>query len=85
MRGATFLVGDNQASAPFMNLFIKATGATFVQLYAFADLKYLDSPATTSSVTYKTQAACENTSSTGSCRVNALDTTATLIMMEIGA
>jgi len=43
-------------SAPY-GFGISATGATFSQLYNSFSLQYLDSPATTSSTTYKTQVA----------------------------
>jgi hypothetical protein len=46
---------------------------------------YLDSPATTSSTTYKTQAAIYSTSNSGSITAQSDNNTSVIILMEIGA
>jgi hypothetical protein len=51
----------------------------------YATPTYLDSPATTSATTYKTQAAIYSTSNTGSITAQADNQTAVMILMEIGA
>ena len=51
----------------------------------FSTLIYMDSPATTSATTYKTQAAIFSTSNTGSISAQADDQTSVIILMEIGA
>jgi hypothetical protein len=51
----------------------------------YATPTYLDSPATTSATTYKTQAAIFSTSNTGSITAQADNQTAVMILMEIGA
>jgi len=45
-------VGGNQG------LYTRATGATIMEIQAGVGLQYLDSPATTSATTYKTQSRC---------------------------
>ena len=58
-----------------------------VTLYWTANLQYLDSPATTSSITYKTQGRPYNSSSGHSMVFqvggNVLSATSTMILMEI--
>jgi hypothetical protein len=51
----------------------------------YATPTYLDSPATTSATTYKTQAAIFSTSNSGSITAQADNQTAVMILMEIGA
>lgn len=60
---------------------------TSSELYfgAIWDLHYLDSPATTTSTTYKTQAKIANSASSRQVEVNTDTTTSTMILMEIGA
>jgi len=48
-------------------------------------LAYMDSPATTSATTYKTQAAIFSTSSSGSITAQSDNQTSVIILMEIGA
>lgn len=48
-------------------------------------ISVLDSPATTSSVTYKTQLACVHGVSSETASVNTRNSTATIILMEIAA
>lgn len=59
---------------------------TLSQMRALNNLVYLDSPATTSAVTYKTQAQTNSTANNQSINFQNENTqTSTLIMMEIGA
>lgn len=51
----------------------------------YASLAYMDSPATTSATTYKTQAAVFSTSNSGSITAQGDNQTAVMILMEIGA
>jgi hypothetical protein len=48
-------------------------------------MSYLDSPATTSSTTYKTQQKAADTSNSGTSKTNLGGGTSTIILLEIGA
>ena len=54
-------------------------------LAAYVPMVYLDSPSTTSSTTYKTQARALTTANTGSITVQYLSAVSSIIAMEIGA
>ena len=55
------------------------------KLGVIASGSYLDSPATTSSTTYKTQARAGLTTNNGQIKVNESGNTSSIILMEIGA
>jgi len=64
------------------DMYISATGATLVELATKYNVNYVDSPASTSALTYKTQARPYYTTSSGQLYVQG---TATMILMEIAA
>ena len=53
--------------------------------YGFNNINYLDSPATTSAVTYKTQGACETTANGSSITFQTSSLVGQMILLEIGA
>ena len=59
--------------------------ATTYRLAGFAQYAYLDSPATTSSTTYKVQGAARDTSSSGSVTFQNSSARSWMCLMEIGA
>jgi hypothetical protein len=84
MRDATAVltIGTNGYEA----LGLSVTGGTAVNLRGTTSLAYLDTPATTSSVTYKTQGRSNATSNSGQLVFqNSSSGTSTIILMEIGA
>ena len=54
-------------------------------LAAYVPMVYLDSPSTTSSTTYKTQARALTTANSGKITVQYLTAVSSIIAMEIGA
>jgi hypothetical protein len=56
-----------------------------ISRYFYANGIYLDSPATTSALTYKTQARCFDTADSGQARFQVNSATSTITLMEIGA
>ena len=64
---------------------IEANGATDTTLVQVGNMTYLDSPATTSATTYKTQIAVANTASSGYMRAQGDSVVSTITLMEIGA
>ncbi len=62
-----------------------ASGAASVFLNNQVSISYLDSPATTSATTYKTQGKPETTANSSTLVAQYNNTTATMILMEIGA
>jgi hypothetical protein len=70
LRGATAIVNSvSDSNGPYSNG-ITVTGGTFVQIYNTWSIQYLDSPATTSATTYKTQFATYDGVSSFVCQVN---------------
>ena len=57
----------------------------FFRLVSQLNLTYLDSPATTSEITYKTQGAVENTANSADVRFQWQSVPSQMILMEIGA
>ena len=64
-------------------LYTRATGATIMEIQAGVGLQYLDSPATTSATTYKTQVRCYQAGETVTTQEGSSISSITL--MEIGA
>ena len=64
---------------------ISAGGATSVRLQVITGLSYLDSPSTTSSVTYKLQANCNDTANSGSITFQRDSAPSNITLFEIGA
>lgn len=73
--------GSNNDAAGYM----EALGATRVKINYYAGFTYLDSPATTSAVTYKTQGRATTTSNSGEIYFQIGGTTSTITLLEIGA
>jgi hypothetical protein len=86
LRGATSIyemgVNGNETSGVITDTL---SAPQEVSLNNTISASYLDSPATTSSTTYKTQGKTSSTSNSGSATFNRGDTKAIMILMEIGA
>jgi len=82
VRGAT-----DVWNAPTANSFGTYSGGSTpaTELRAFQTYIYLDSPATTSSTTYKTQYRCNDTTGGPEVGLNYNGNIATMVLMEIGA
>jgi hypothetical protein len=78
LRGATGLNIPGDSFASYLNV-VASTGAR--ELFSMVTFSYLDSPATTSSTTYKTQYKVSN----GSGEANHGSSTSSIIALEIGA
>jgi hypothetical protein len=64
---------------------LQATGASGVVLGGYNNANYLDSPATTSAITYKTQGKVGFTTSSGQIVFQENSSISSIILMEIGA
>jgi hypothetical protein len=84
LRGAT-TVFDMSGSDFFSTQYLRATGATALQLTDVIPMTYLDSPNTTSATTYKTQSRLENTGSSASSTFQYLGASSSITLIEIGA
>ena len=83
-RAATeILAWDNTGNEAFFGAFIG--NATAVNPTHNSSIVYLDSPATTSSTTYKLQAQIRYTADSGVCTFQAGSNPSTITLMEIGA
>lgn len=78
LRGGTTIVNAN--AYPFAYYYQSGSQADLAGVFSY---NYLDSPATTSATTYKTQMRCGATSLNGQITANTF--ASTLILMEIGA
>ena len=65
--------------------YIQVGGATSVASYGLSPITYLDSPATTSSVTYKIQGKADSTANSGSTTYQNNSGVSTITLLEIGA
>jgi len=81
LRGATSILDYGLGAGRIL----AATSGGELDTGSLWNLHYLDSPATTSSITYKTQAKIADAGNSGQVQVNAGNTTSTIILMEIGA
>ena len=81
LRGATSIYNFGPNGTETLGLQI--VGASFTQIRNIVNNCYLDSPATTSATTYKTQVKVYETNDTAQLQENS--TPSTLILMEIGA
>jgi hypothetical protein len=81
MRGATDIISSDQAPG------FTFSGSTYAEARVVWNYSYLDSPATTSAVTYKTQGKVNTTANSGTIyfQLQAADGPSTMILMEIGA
>jgi hypothetical protein len=82
LRGATLLV--HQGTGNYNGYGTNLTGVTSQINYGNSVYHWLDSPNTTSSTTYKTQATVASTASSGQVVINN-GTTSTMTLLEIGA
>ena len=82
VRGATD-IWNQSATLQSFSTFI--TGSTGTESSTFLPIMYLDSPATTSSTTYKIQGRAESTTSSGEAVFQKGSNLSTIIVMEIGA
>ena len=84
LRGAT-VVADLSLGSSARALATEAGGASSMGIACFIGYNYLDSPATTSATTYKTQSALSTTSGSRSSRFQIQDMPSVITLMEIGA
>jgi hypothetical protein len=75
----------DQAGANTAGVYLEGTGLTDAYLGSVNPINYLDSPATTSATTYKTQAKVDFTTNGGSVVCQYGSIVSTLIALEIGA
>jgi hypothetical protein len=83
LRGATDIW--NAPTAESYALFVGAGGTSGIQLTGFQSYNYLDSPATTSATTYKTQWRVEVTTNGSEVALQVADNMSTITLLEIGA
>jgi len=83
LRGATDIVVVDAANQMAMGIFASPTGIPNIGIRGIINYTYLDSPATTSSTTYKTQGRAFATANAGSIVFNSDPSQITLL--EIGA
>lgn len=79
VRGSTAIHAQNGY------FYIEATGATKVEMVSYLSFIYLDSPATTSATTYKTQFKVDQTANSGQTIANYNGSQSTITLLEIGA
>jgi hypothetical protein len=77
------LWNDSNAKDEQAYLYLSTTN-TIELAYGFT-ISYLDSPSTTSAITYKTQGAVRYTANSGNVVFQPNTSTSTMILMEIGA
>jgi hypothetical protein len=82
LRGASAIYN---ASTTYENFYMQANGASEVVGIGYMAYTYLDSPATTSATTYKTQGKALYTISSGTSKYQWGSATSTLTLLEIGA
>ena len=80
LRDATVV---NAQAASSQSLYMSAAGVASMEIMGMIPLTYLDSPATTSSTTYKIQARLNTTANSG--EMNANNGISTITLLEIGA
>ena len=83
LRGSTTIHDPNGSAAQATFWIEPSSGGTYGS--TLATIIYLDSPATTSSTTYKTQARAALTSSGGEVQVQRSSAVSTITLLEIGA
>ena len=85
VRGATSILNLGNGGYESHGLDVGGNGGNSLQLRGIISGAYLDSPATTSATTYKTQFKLFTTNNSGTSTINENSAPATLILMEIGA
>jgi hypothetical protein len=84
MRGATQIGDFTTSSADSYGLVLNVSPGALI-LRDFINFSYLDSPATTSATTYKTQGACASTAAGSAITFQNGSLGAQMILLEIGA
>ena len=84
VRGATTVWAGGSTTKDTYGV-LGATASDYERLVTPLNLTYLDSPATTSATTYKTQGAVENTANSADVRFQWQSVESQMILMEIGA
>jgi hypothetical protein len=84
MRGAS-VAWTGQGSSSTSYGVLDGSSSDYAGLRMYFTLNYLDSPATTSATTYKTQGRLENTTASAVMDMNFEGITSQIILMEIGA
>jgi len=84
LRGATSVWSGEGTSNTSYGI-LDGSSSDYAELRMYFTLNYLDSPATTSATTYKTQGRLENTSASATMKMNYEGITSSMILMEIGA
>lgn len=82
MRDSTVIWGNSATGPTHQSL---AVGATQNELGVYLAISYLDSPSTTSAITYKTQGRAEDTANSGDMSFHKASNSNTIILIEIGA
>jgi len=82
LRGSTVIWG-NSATGATLALYVQSAGQT--EFGTYMCINYLDSPATTSAITYKTQGRAETAASSGELSFHKFTNDNTITLMEIGA
>jgi hypothetical protein len=86
LRGATSIYEPVAGGyEPYMTNISLFTTQSSLYSAVLQTMSYLDSPATTSSTTYKTQQKAADTSNSGTSKTNLGGGTSTIILLEIGA
>lgn len=85
MRDSTAILDNFGARGNFFHRFLTSVTEELVEHATEANLMYLDSPATTSAITYKTQGRAKNTANVGTLICQESSTTSVIIALEIGA
>lgn len=85
VRGATAVLNLGNGGYESHGLDVGSNGSNSLQLRGIISGAYLDSPATTSATTYKTQFKVFSTANSGTSTINENSAPGTLILMEIGA
>jgi hypothetical protein len=83
LRGATVL--GNFGNTGYETFGARFDGSTLALIRSIVNFQYLDSPATTSATTYKTQGKIDTTSNSQSLTFQEAATNSVMILMEIGA
>jgi hypothetical protein len=83
LRGATSIL--NLGNGGYESIGIDTGNSSSVQLRGIISGSYLDSPATTSATTYKTQFKCYTTNNSGQATINENSAPGTMLLVEIGA
>jgi hypothetical protein len=85
MRNSTAIVDNFGARGNFFHRFLTNGTEELIEHATQAPLLYLDSPSTTSAITYKTQGRSKDTANTGTLICQESSTTSVIVAMEIGA